>query len=151
MLGFESLFPCQRKTDHQLMVCFSFLWLWNSRFEPQCRALRGAGFAYPTRRSASSLARRRAWVFSPRANIPLILTTIRWSVVFSFGLGIVALNRSAELRKARGSHLSRRARRARSHKHRAKIFAKGEYPSYTHHLIEKIFVRKTYLRLFIHR
>ena len=80
MLGFESLFPCQRKTDHRPMVCFSFFWLWNSL--PNNSA-KGTGFAYPDRRSASSLVRRGEWVSSRSAWIPL-LPDHRPMVCFSF-------------------------------------------------------------------
>ena len=38
------------------------------------RATREIGFAYPVRRSTSSLVRRRTWVYSPKAKFPLRLS-----------------------------------------------------------------------------
>ena len=74
------------------VVCFSFLWQRNMRAEPQLA--QRAGFAYPARRSASSLVRRRARV-SSHCEYPYSRPHL-WSVFLSFGNGIGAPNLSAE-------------------------------------------------------
>ena len=73
--GFESLFLRQIKgqPSPQSSVVFLFLWHWYERiWTALCDSLsRRMGFAYPTRRSKSSLFRRRVWVSSSKTNTPL--------------------------------------------------------------------------------
>ena len=67
MLGFESLFRCQKREDTRSGV-FSFF---DIAIEDSHHSAKGAGFAYPDRRSTSSLVRRREWVSSPKVNTPI--------------------------------------------------------------------------------
>ena len=65
--------PNKRTTEPKKLGCFLFLWHWYERILTSlCDSLsRRMGFAYPTRRSKSSLFRRRVWVSSIKTNTPL--------------------------------------------------------------------------------
>ena len=61
------------KMKHQSFAIGALIFAWNERIlTPLCDSLsRRMGFAYPTRRSKSSLFRRRVRVSSPLVNTPL--------------------------------------------------------------------------------
>ena len=69
---------CHIKTDHQTVVCFYIVLV-------RIDLLRGSAseyrFAYPVRKSTSSLVRRRAWVYSPLARY-LLLNAFTVDLVF---------------------------------------------------------------------
>ena len=58
----------ERSTSNE--VLFSFSGDPSAHLPAQNASRFGFGFAYPTRRSTSSLVRRRVWVYSPQAKFP---------------------------------------------------------------------------------
>ena len=75
--------PNKRTTEPKKLGCFLFLWHWYERIlTPLCDSLsRRMGFAYPTRRSKSSLFRRRVWVSSLKTNTPLPILSTNWNLL----------------------------------------------------------------------
>ena len=61
------------KNEAPILAVGAFIFAWNEWIlTPLCDSpSRRMGFAYPTRRSKSSLFRRRVWVSSPKVNTPL--------------------------------------------------------------------------------
>ena len=65
--GFDSRFPHQTKRERRMSL--SFCLVQETPIDPCIKSpcAFDTGFAYPTRRSTSSLVRRRVWVYSPAA------------------------------------------------------------------------------------
>ena len=63
------------KNEAPILAVGAFIFAWNERIlTPLCDSpSRRMGFAYPTRRSKSSLFRRRVWISSSKTNTPRIV------------------------------------------------------------------------------